>query len=114
MALTVRNETDLHRAAMLFGVLAHQTRLAICLELAEEERKVTELVENLRLAQSTVSGNLARLREGGLVVGRQEGRQVVYSLAHRELLGLFADARGILGLVYPADPPMPEPDGRRI
>lgn len=36
-----------------------------------------------------MSGHLACLRDCGLVVGRLEGRQVFYSIAHPELMDLL-------------------------
>ena len=45
---------------------------------------------HLGLAQSTVSGYLSCLRDGGLVTARAEGRASLYSLARPKLLDLLA------------------------
>ena len=99
MSPVAGNHQDLDRAVSLFRVLAQQARLVICLELAQEERRVIDLVETLALAQSTVSGHLAALRACGLVVGRRNGRHVVYSLTHRELLDLLTSTERLLELL---------------
>ena len=71
-------------------------RLAIVAQLATGERRVVDLTSALGLAQGTVSGHLACLRGCGLVVGRPEGRQVFYSLAHAELMDLLTAAEQLL------------------
>ncbi len=89
---------DLQRAAALFHGLADRNRLAIVAHLASGERRVVDLTKELALAQGTVSGHLACLRGCGLVVGRPEGRQMFYSLAHPELIDLLGAAEQLLAL----------------
>ena len=55
-------------AAALFRGLADPARLAIVQHLALGEHRVVDLTAHLGLAQSTVSGHLACLRDCGLVV----------------------------------------------
>lgn len=83
-------------AVALFRSLADPTRLTILQHLVVGEHRVVDLVAHLGLAQSTVSGHLACLRACGLVAMRAEGRQSFYSLAHPELLDLFAAAEALL------------------
>jgi DNA-binding transcriptional ArsR family regulator len=83
-------------ATALFRSLADPARLAIISRLADGEACVSDLMGDLELAQSTVSGHVACLRECGLVEGRAEGRQTFYSLAHPQLLDLLASAEGLL------------------
>lgn len=80
----------------MFRGLADRSRLAILGELAEGERRVVDLSRSLALAQGTVSGHLACLRDCGLVVGRPEGRQMYYSIARPELLDLLLAAEALL------------------
>lgn len=80
----------------LFHSLSDPTRLAIVRRLANGEARVVDLTGELRLAQSTISGHLACLRDCGLVAGRPEGRQVFYSLAQPELLDLLVAAERLL------------------
>lgn len=83
-------------AEALFHSLSDRTRLRIVQRLASSEVRVTDLVAELELPQSTVSKHLGCLRECGLVSGRPEGRQVFYSLARPELFELLAVAETLL------------------
>ena len=83
-------------AAALFRSLADPARLAIVRRLASEPARVVDLTADLGLAQSTVSGHLACLRDCGLVQVRPAGRASVYSLAQPALADLLAAAETIL------------------
>jgi ArsR family transcriptional regulator, cadmium/lead-responsive transcriptional repressor len=83
-------------AAALFRSLADPARLAIVRRLAGGPARVTDLVAELGLAQSTVSGHLACLRDCGLVTARAAGRASVYSLAQPSLAALLAAAEELL------------------
>ena len=91
------SETDLTGAVALFRGLADPARLAVVQHLAAHgEHRVTDLVEHVGLAQSTVSGHLACLRDCGLVQARPHGRSTYYSLARPELINLLRAAEGLL------------------
>jgi ArsR family transcriptional regulator, cadmium/lead-responsive transcriptional repressor len=77
-------------AAALFRSLGDPARVAIVLRLAGGPARVTDLAGELGLAQSTVSGHLACLRDCALVTVRAEGRASVYSLAQPALPALTA------------------------
>jgi len=83
-------------AASLFRSLADPARLAIVSHLAAGEARVVDLTGELGLAQSTVSGHLACLRDCGLVDVRPAGRASVYSLIQPALLDLLAAAEAVL------------------
>ena len=83
-------------AAALFRGLGDPTRLTILRHLALGEHRVVDLTAHLGLAQSTVSGHLACLRDCGLVVARAEGRSTRWSLARPELLELLDVAERLL------------------
>ena len=87
---------DVTAAVCLFRGLADPARLAIVRHLALGEHRVVDLAAHLGLAQSTVSGHLACLRDCGLVAARAEGRASLYSLARPELLDLLAAAERLL------------------
>jgi DNA-binding transcriptional ArsR family regulator len=89
-------DTDLSPAVLLFRGLADPARLAIVQHLALGEHRVVDLTAHLGLAQSTVSGHLACLRECGLVEVRTQGRASVYRLARPELFDLLAAAERLL------------------
>jgi DNA-binding transcriptional ArsR family regulator len=88
--------SGLAAAVSLFRGLADPTRLAIVQYLATGEARVVDLTRQLALAQSTVSGHLACLRDCGLVTARPEGRQMFYSIAQPELSGLLSAAERLL------------------
>jgi DNA-binding transcriptional ArsR family regulator len=74
------SEQDLEQLASLFRLLSDRTRLSILMKLAEGERNVTTLCEDLKLPQPTVSHHLALLRMSSIVGNRRAGKQVFYSL----------------------------------
>ena len=88
--------TDATAAVCLFRGLADPARLAIVRRLALGEHRVVDLTAHLGLAQSTVSGHLACLRDCGLVTARAEGRASMYALARPEILDLLAAAERLL------------------
>lgn len=99
MAMTTAHaDPALRRGGALFHGLADRNRLAIVRQLAHGERRVVDLTEALGVAQGTVSGHLACLRDCGLIVGRPEGRQMFYSIAHPELMDLLGAAEQLLAL----------------
>jgi len=73
-------EQDLEQLSSLFRLLSDKTRLSILLKLAEGERNVTSLCEELNLPQPTVSHHLALLRMSSIVGNRRHGKQVFYGL----------------------------------
>lgn len=78
--------SPLTAAACLFHGFSDPSRLAILQRLAAGEARVVELTAQLGLAQSTVSGHLACLRDCGLVTSRPQGRASLWSLTHPEAL----------------------------
>ena len=85
-------------ASKLFRGFADPTRLGILLVLAGGERRVTDLVDALRLPQSTVSGHLACLKDCGLVADRPQGRAVYYRVAAAEVYELLVAAERLLAV----------------
>jgi len=85
-----------HAGAKLFRGFADPTRLVLLLALADGERRVRDLVDQVGLAQSTVSAHLACLKDCGLVVDRPQGRQVFYRLATPEVMELLRAAERLL------------------
>lgn len=66
--------------ASLAKALAHPIRVQIVRILARTEGCVSELVEQLPLAQSTVSQHLKVLKDAGLVRGTVEGPRTCYCI----------------------------------
>lgn len=60
--------------------------------LADGERTVQRLVDELGLPQPLVSQHLGRLRAAGLVTGTRTGRSIAYSLSDEHVTHVFLDA----------------------
>ena len=87
---------ELAPAAALFRSLGDPTRLAILRRLAIGEARVGELVDEVALAQSTVSKHLACLKECGLVDSEPVGRASMFRLSQPALVDLLAAAETVL------------------
>ena len=75
------SEQDLDQLTNLFRLLSDKTRLNILLSLADGERNVTSLCEELQLPQPTVSHHLGLLRVNNVIGNRRKGKQVFYTLS---------------------------------
>jgi DNA-binding transcriptional ArsR family regulator len=76
-------DQDLEQLTALFRLLSDKTRLNILLLLANGERNVTSLCEELELPQPTVSHHLGLLRMNNVIGNRRAGKQVFYGLNGR-------------------------------
>jgi ArsR family transcriptional regulator len=102
MAASTRTDAfpdELARLAGTLKALAHPARLALLGVLAERGTCVCgALVDELPLAQSTVSQHLKVLKEAGLITGEVDGPRSCYCLdaraveALRDLFGGYAEA----------------------
>jgi DNA-binding transcriptional ArsR family regulator len=71
---------------------ANKVRIQILECIKEEEKPVSQIVADLNVSQSSISQHLACLKGCGLIVGRQEGKYMYYSLRNqqvRDLLSMF-------------------------
>lgn len=82
--------------AAVFRALAEPHRLQIVHSLSGGERRVTDLVGEIELAQSTISVHLGVLRSAGLVDVRSQGRSSYYSLTTSALVDLVHHAEDLL------------------
>jgi DNA-binding transcriptional ArsR family regulator len=76
-------EQDLEQLTTLFRLLSDKTRLNILMLLAQGERNVTTLCQELALPQPTVSHHLGLLRMNNIIGNRRNGKQVFYNLDGR-------------------------------
>lgn len=88
--------TDIALVAKLFRGFSDPTRLGILVELAEGERRVTDLVARLDGSQGNISGHLACLKECGMVTDRPEGRAVWYRIAEPEVIAVIRAGERLL------------------
>jgi ArsR family transcriptional regulator, arsenate/arsenite/antimonite-responsive transcriptional repressor len=91
-AATVEQEV-----AVLAKALGHPTRVRIMrLLLARDACYCGELVDELLLAQATVSQHLRVLRDAGLIVGEIEGLRTCYWASRERLAELHELVGGVL------------------
>lgn len=76
-------EKNLNEASVLLKAMASPNRLMLLCVLADGERSVGDLAEELDLRQATVSQHLARLRQEGLVETRRDAQSIYYSIADK-------------------------------
>ena len=76
-------EKNLDGASSLLKAMANPNRLMLLCLLAEGERPVSNLAEELDLRQATVSQHLARLRQEGLVTTRRDAQTIYYSIENK-------------------------------
>jgi len=95
---------DHDELARVLAVLAHPVRLRILERLLSECRRalpgagccVTEINEQVGVAQPVLSKHLKVLREAGILRGRREGNRMVYSMETGGALGaLVAYLQGL-------------------
>ncbi|HEY7643895.1 MAG TPA: metalloregulator ArsR/SmtB family transcription factor [Hyphomicrobiales bacterium] len=90
------------KASNFLKALSNENRLMLLCLISDRERSVTELETILALRQPTVSQQLARLRNDGLVAPRREGKVIYYRLASDEVrrtinLGYELFCRDLMG-----------------
>src|SRR6266542_6377312 len=72
-------------AAELLRLLADPTRLRLLAALAHAEHDVTTLTALTGVPRPAVSQHLGRLRLGGLVTARRDGRRMIYTTKGRHV-----------------------------
>jgi DNA-binding transcriptional ArsR family regulator len=82
-------EGDIQGAAALMGMLTSEARLQILCRLLDGERSVGDLAQACGLSQPTMSQQLKRLKEAGLVDGRRDGQTIYYSVKGREVAAVL-------------------------
>jgi len=96
LAILEQHEQADEELAALCKALGHPARVTIVRLLLERDRCICgELVEQLPLAQSTVSQHLKQLRLAGLVHGEVDGPRVCYSIEPGQIERLKALVNGL-------------------
>jgi DNA-binding transcriptional ArsR family regulator len=83
------NQDERIIAAEVLKAMAHPVRLGVVEVLANGERTVTELYDELGCSQSMMSQQLKILCQQKLVTIRKEGTQKYCKLANRDFLRVF-------------------------
>jgi len=79
----------------LLKSMAHPTRLLILCSLAEKEKSVGELVDEVGISQSLMSQFLGRMKDEGLLVSERNGRLMVYSIKDPRVFRVLKSLRDI-------------------
>ena len=87
MNLVMQNEKSIK--TKFFKALADPIRLEIIDFLANGEKCVCEIVEQLDIIQPLVSRHLRILRESGIVIFRRDGTKKMYKLSNTKIKELI-------------------------
>ncbi|NMH68351.1 helix-turn-helix transcriptional regulator [Bacillus sp. RO3] len=85
-------ELDMETKVKFLQGFGHKLRIQILESIKEEEKTVSQIVHELEGSQSSISQHISCLKGCGLIVGRQEGKYIYYSLRNqkvRDLLTMF-------------------------
>lgn len=74
------DEMSFKKASELFSQLCDSTRLRILWLICHSEVCVNDIAASVSMSAPAVSHHLRTLRQTGLIVGRREGKEVLYSL----------------------------------
>ncbi|MFC7687069.1 ArsR/SmtB family transcription factor [Ureibacillus sp. GCM10028918] len=84
--------TNFDMKMKLIHGFSNKTRIQILECIKEEEKTVSQIIEETKGSQSNISQHLACLKGCGIIVGRNEGKYMYYSLRNqhiRDLLTMF-------------------------
>jgi ArsR family transcriptional regulator len=76
---------EVERRARIFNALGNETRLKILRLLSNRDLCVSDIVESVGAAASTVAHHLRTLEDAGLVVSRRDGRSTYYAVQKEAL-----------------------------
>jgi ArsR family transcriptional regulator len=82
--------------AEFFKALGHPMRIRALELLAEHERSVSSLAQEMDVEQPALSQQLGILRRAGFVVARRDGVNVIYDLADPRIAELLSVSRQML------------------
>lgn len=83
---------DLDTKVKFLHGFSHKTRLQILECIKDSEKTVSQIVSGCKGSQSNISQHLTCLKGCGIIVGRQQGKFMYYSLRNqqvRDLLSMF-------------------------
>lgn len=85
----IPNENILDEMESLLNIASDFTRLKIMYAISDEEKSVSDIVEEVGASQSLVSHQLKVLRKANLVSTRKEGTRVFYRVADDHVIALL-------------------------
>jgi len=76
---------EINELAALFKVLGHPARIAILQYIIDQKACIcNDLVDELGLAQATISQHLKELKSAGIIQGTIEGKSVCYCIEEKK------------------------------
>lgn len=76
---------EINELAALFKVLGHPARIAILQYIIDQKACIcNDLVNELGLAQATISQHLKELKSAGIIQGTIEGKSVCYCIEEKK------------------------------
>ena len=88
LLMKMPEEEQFFTAADIFAQLCDSTRLRIVWLLCHSEVCVSDIATAIGMSAPAVSHHLRTLKQTGLIVGRREGKEVLYTLANTKKAGL--------------------------
>ncbi len=84
------SEKELHKAyKIFFGTLVSESRLKIINLLRKGKKNVSQIIKELKMNQSAVSHDLARLKDCGFVLVEAKGKFRYYKLNEKTIQPLM-------------------------
>ena len=83
------DEDTLFELAEFYKVFGDSTRIRILMVLCRHEMCVCDLASALSMTKSSISHQLSKMREHGVVKFRREGKEVYYSLDDGHVASIF-------------------------
>ncbi len=82
-------EEYFYKLAELFKIMGDSTRMKLLFALDKSDMCVNDIANLLNMSKSSISHQLAVLRNVGIVKYRREGKEVIYSLDDEHIKELF-------------------------
>ncbi|MEM5871327.1 MAG: metalloregulator ArsR/SmtB family transcription factor [Candidatus Aenigmatarchaeota archaeon] len=83
------SKSNIKEAIKFFKALSNETRLKIVKSLIHGEKCVCEIFPLVKRTQSTVSIQLSKLENAGIVEAKRKGKMVFYSIKDKRILKIL-------------------------
>ena len=80
---------ELEQLSSLFKILGDRTRIAILQTLDQNEMCVCDLANALNMTKSSISHQLATLREAHIIKSRRAGKEIYYTMDDDHITKLY-------------------------
>ena len=83
------NDKNIEDALKIFKALCDETRLKIIIEILEGEKAVCKIRDIVGKSQPTISLQLAKLEDLGIVTSTRNGRSILYKITNPKIYDLL-------------------------